>query len=84
MKTITRFIILHFAFCIFNCSAQYSANTTISNLGGSNSVVTAGATSNYTASVAIGRTRYVTCRVQFVTTSASASGNLTNVVNWQQ
>ena len=69
---------LLFAFC---SNAQYSVNSVISSLGGSNSVVTAGATSNYTQSITIAGTRYVALRCSFVTTNSGASGNLYSV--WQ-
>lgn len=78
MKTLFPFI---YILAAMSAQAQYSVNTSISGLIGTTNVVTAGATSNYTASVQIARTRYVAIRVQFTTTNTGASGNLFSV--WQ-
>jgi len=59
------------------CFGQYSVNTGIQT----NRVVTAGATSNYTSSITIARTRYVAARVSLTTTNTGASGNFYTL--WQ-
>jgi len=72
MKTILLLILFPLAaFC------QYSVNTGIQT----NRVVTAGATSNYTSSVTIARTRYLAARVSVTTTNTGASGNFYTL--WQ-
>ena len=60
-----------------NAYAQYSVNTGIQT----NRVVTAGATSNYTSSVTIARTRYLAARVSVTTTNTGATGNFYTL--WQ-
>lgn len=74
-----KFYLLTPIFYLLACAAhaQYSVNTGIQT----NLVVTAGATSNYTTSVSIARTRYVAARVSLTTTNTGASGNFYTL--WQ-